>query len=117
MYFNFFKFIGKERLVEERKLHLSKGLGSDQLAAVEAHRQWLRLGGSEARNFCNENFLSWRTLEMLEDLRKQFGDLLYNARFLTSSNLDSDDANMYSHNQSLLKALIVAGLYPNVATY
>lgn len=110
-------FLGKERQVEERKLILSNGLSSDQLTAVEAQKQWLSLQGQNARKFCDKNFLSWRTLEMLKDMRNQFVQLLHNARFLNSSDPEAVDANIHSRNQSLLKALIVAGLYPNVAMY
>jgi ATP-dependent RNA helicase DHX36 len=45
----------------------------------------------------------------------QFAKELYDMKFLTSSHIDSEDSNRFSNNIALIKAVICAGLFPNVA--
>ena len=108
---------------------------SDLLTILNAYNGWLdakRTGKSAEFAFTRENFLSWRALEGIADLRDQFTQLLtdflgsgskkkgggrYRGR-QRASMLQTDpdwiQANRNSGNKRLLKAVIVAGLYPNL---
>lgn len=96
-----------------------------------------RNNGSGMYRWLRESFLSGMTLNQMEDLRKQFADLLKDIGFLpqsfrygpgrkgrynssSRSNNDSADsitqieANANSSNLQLVKAILCAGLYPNI---
>jgi ATP-dependent RNA helicase DHX36 len=106
--------VGKEKEVTRMKLELSRGIKSDHLLFHEA------LKGFEAhaydyRNFCWKYFLSVHALKQLQDMKKQFMEYLHEMNFVPDSNPKSLECNRNSHNMSLIKAIICAGLYPNVA--
>ncbi|KAK3911803.1 ATP-dependent DNA/RNA helicase DHX36 [Frankliniella fusca] len=108
--------LGKEKEVDRIRLELSEGRKSDLLLIGDVLIRWEEeckrgRGGS----FCWENFLSQNTLTMLRDLKKQFVHYLYDMKFLKSSNPMDYASNVNSNNASLVKAIICAGLYPNVA--
>lgn len=42
----------------------------------------------QARRYAEENFLSWRTLERMGDLKHQFLELLVNIGFINVPNID-----------------------------
>jgi len=78
------------------------------------------------RTFLDESFLSQMTLFQMEDLRRQFADLLVDIGFLPkgfrvdgktrqSASVTPDSSpNANSDNMQLVKAVLCAGLYPNV---
>jgi ATP-dependent RNA helicase DHX36 len=47
-------------------------------------------------------------------MKKQFCGLLYDTGFISSSYPDNEIANYNSQNMKLVKAVLCAGLYPNV---
>jgi len=49
------------------------------------------------------------------DMKSQFAEHLYEMNFLSSKDPKAEDANINANNVSLVKAIICAGLYPNVA--
>jgi ATP-dependent RNA helicase DHX36 len=59
---------------------------SDHIALLKAFESWqeAKRAGRE-RNFCWENFLSSNTLQMMDDMRRQFQDLLSDIGFLDKS--------------------------------
>lgn len=61
-------------------------LCSDHIALLKAFESWqeAKRAGRE-RNFCWENYLSSNTLQMMEDMRRQFQDLLSDIGFLDKS--------------------------------
>ena len=104
---------------------------------LNAYNGWQdakKQGRSSEFAFTRENFLSWRALEGIADLRNQFTQLLNESGFLGSSSkkkgggryrgrqrgnvLETDvdwiRANRNSENKRLLKSVLVAGLYPNL---
>ena len=118
---------------------------SDHLTCLNAYTAWVdakSLGKSVEMQFTRENFLSFRTLEGIADLRNQFAQLLQEAGFLGGGGKKGvpaprggrgrgggkpwgrrgpplDDpvwlqANRNSENTRLVKAVLVAGLYPNL---
>jgi HrpA-like RNA helicase len=103
--------------------------GSDPLTTLTAFEQWKemrRTKGDKATNlFLRESFLSRLTLFQMTDLRKQFADLLVDIGFLPKGSKVSDrnknnniklseSANGNAGNVALIKAVLCAGLYPNI---
>lgn len=104
---------------------------SDHLTTLTAFNKWKELkrsarGKSSIKTFLNESFLSQMTLFQMENLRRQFADLLVDIGFLpkgfrldgksrrTSSDAPDTSPNANSENMQLVKAVLCAGLYPNV---
>nr|DAD48355.1 TPA_asm: hypothetical protein HUJ06_018292 [Nelumbo nucifera] len=87
---------------------------SDHIALLKAFEAWkdARNKGRE-RAFCWDNFLSPMTLQMMEDMRNQFLDLLSDIGFVNKS-LGSKAYNQYSDDLEMVCAILCAGLYPNV---
>jgi HrpA-like RNA helicase len=103
--------------------------GSDHLTILEAFNQWKALrasSGERATNaFIRDSFLSRMTLFQMDELRKQYAALLGDIGFLASGyRFDGNtqgskqtvpsDANVNGGNTDLLKAVLCAGLYPNI---
>ena len=99
---------------------------SDHLAVVEAHRKWdehcRQHGKGSGYRFCEKHFLSERTLQGMTEMANQFWDNLANLGLLPSlSRLPPEQreaaraaANRHADNVELLKAVLCAGLFPNV---
>lgn len=114
----FFIPLGKEKLADMRRKVLSKNSKSDHITIVNAFWGWedaKRQGGRFEREFCWDNFLSANTLQMLHNMKSQFAEHLLGAGFVSSKNPKDPSSNINSENEKLIKAVIVAGLYPKVA--
>ncbi|XP_042375797.1 DExH-box ATP-dependent RNA helicase DExH1-like isoform X1 [Zingiber officinale] len=87
---------------------------SDHIALRNAFEAWkdAKHGGRE-RAFCWENFLSPITLQMMEDMRKQFLDLLSDIGFVDKAK-GAKAYNQYGDDMEMICAVLCAGLYPNV---
>ncbi|XP_033149949.1 LOW QUALITY PROTEIN: ATP-dependent DNA/RNA helicase DHX36 [Drosophila busckii] len=112
----FYTPIGLERRVDETKRRLACNMRSDHLClhnTICAYRECGR--AQRQRDFCYNNFLSFMTLQQLERMKQQFAQLLHNYKFLSSSDCQHDKSNSNSENVSLVRAIIGAGLYPNMA--
>ncbi|QQP58356.1 Putative ATPdependent RNA helicase DHX36like, partial [Caligus rogercresseyi] len=90
--------LGKEDMAHKRKNYLSKGSASDHLTLANVM--------TEGR-FCWDNFLSESKVKMLNDLKKQFAEYLYDKKFL-STKISRILRRM---------SIVAAGLYPNVAKF
>uniref|UniRef100_A0A1J3CC48 RNA helicase n=1 Tax=Noccaea caerulescens TaxID=107243 RepID=A0A1J3CC48_NOCCA len=109
---------------------------SDHLLMMVAYDKWVRIlnerGMSAAQRFCESKFLSSSVMRMIRDMRVQFGTLLADIGLINlpktgefagrkKENLDvwfSDKTqpfNMYSQKPEVVKAILCAGLYPNIA--
>ncbi|KAF4374954.1 hypothetical protein G4B88_004705 [Cannabis sativa] len=108
---------------------------SDHLLMMVAYVKWEKIlrekGVKAAHHFCSSYFLSSSVLYMIRDMRIQFGTLLADIGLISfpknfqvgrkRENIDiwlsdpSQPFNMYSHHSSIVKAVLCAGLYPNVA--
>ncbi|XP_033112396.1 ATP-dependent DNA/RNA helicase DHX36-like [Anneissia japonica] len=114
----FFTPLGKEKEADVQKWKLSCGSKSDHLMMVYAFRKWemARATGAQAeRAFCWDNFMSLGTTKMLDNMKTQFCELLCNIGFVMDKNCKQDEANIHSDNDQLIKAVLCAGLYPNVS--
>lgn len=102
---------------------------SDHLTIVKAYDAWedvLQRGGND-NSWCRENFLSKPTLINMRDLRKQFRQILKDAGFLHRESFKEHDKaakrearkvagdDMNSGDLRLVKAILCAGLFPNIA--
>ncbi|XP_046753641.1 ATP-dependent DNA/RNA helicase DHX36 [Diprion similis] len=108
--------LGKEAEAQKRKLELGLGQYSDHIALAEALRRFeeAKTRGSPGF-FCRQYFLSWNTLKLLTDMKSQFAKYLCEMNFLHSANPNDERANRNSDNLALVKAVVCAGLFPNVA--
>jgi len=108
--------LGKQKEAEQARIRFAGDTRSDHIALLNAFQGWEKasLQGSE-RDYCWTNFLSANTMKMIKDMKKQFSGLLYEIGFLDSTNPTAFSANYNSENLKLVKAILCAGLYPNVA--
>ncbi|XP_051512420.1 ATP-dependent DNA/RNA helicase DHX36-like [Myxocyprinus asiaticus] len=114
----FFIPLGKEKLADHKRKILSKHSRSDHLTIVNAFWGWedaKRQGSRYEREYCWENFLSASTLQMLQNMKGQFAEHLLAAGFVNNKDPKDPSSNINSENEKLIKAVIVAGLYPKVA--
>ncbi|XP_022027581.1 DExH-box ATP-dependent RNA helicase DExH7, chloroplastic isoform X2 [Helianthus annuus] len=109
---------------------------SDHLIMMIAYKKWEKIlrenGSNAAERFCKSYFLSSSVMYMIRDMRVQFGTLLADIGLIElpknyqnggkwKEKLDSwfsdtsQTFNVYSNHLSVVKALLCAGLYPNVA--
>ncbi|XP_066989713.1 ATP-dependent DNA/RNA helicase DHX36-like isoform X1 [Macrobrachium rosenbergii] len=107
--------LGKEKIVDTIKKRFSKNTKSDHMMYVYVYDGWERAcQGHNDRQFVRENFLSTAVLYQLKNMRQQFMGLLYDHKFVNTKNPRSEEANRNSDNLALVRAIITAGLYPNV---
>ncbi|XP_076292712.1 ATP-dependent DNA/RNA helicase DHX36 isoform X2 [Lasioglossum baleicum] len=100
-----------------RKLELGLNECSDHIALAEALRRFENCyKKGDAGHFCREYFLSFNTLKLLSEMKSQFAQHLCEMKFLESENPSDRNANRNSDNVALVKAIVCAGLYPNIAT-
>ncbi|XP_020259877.1 DExH-box ATP-dependent RNA helicase DExH1 [Asparagus officinalis] len=87
---------------------------SDHIALLKAFDTWKDAKRSgRARDFCWQNFLSPMTLQMMDDMRGQFLDLLSDIGFVDKAK-GIKAYNHYGHDMEMISAILCAGLYPNV---
>jgi ATP-dependent RNA helicase DHX36 len=108
--------LGKERAVDERKRGLAAGTKSDHIMLANAISGWERARRSnQSGDYCWSNYLSESTLRMLSNMKDQFAEHLKRLRFVASADCKAPESNRNSGNEDLVRAIICAGLYPNVA--
>eukprot|EP00066_Takifugu_rubripes_P017361 XP_011606627.1 PREDICTED: ATP-dependent RNA helicase DHX36 [Takifugu rubripes] len=115
----FFIPLGKEKMADMRRKVLSRNSKSDHLTIINAFQGWEQAkqrGARYEREYCWDNFLSSNTLQMLQNMKGQFAEHLMHAGFVSSPDPKDPKSNVNSDNEKLIKAVIVAGLYPKVAT-
>jgi HrpA-like RNA helicase len=126
----FFSPLEVRELADEKKQSFNREQ-SDHLTLLTAYDSYQRVKGTrEEWKFLRNNFLSRNTLDMISDMRKQFAELVVgigfarwtpkqvkgsNGRYGRGRHLDAE-FNKHSGNLALYKAVLTAGLYPNVVT-
>lgn len=110
--------INKEQEAQAKKIELGMGQFSDHIALAEALKRYEmnHHRRQQTSSFCREYFLSQNTLKLLSEMKTQFVRYLHEMKFLQNDNLRDTNANRNSNNLSLIKAIVCAGLFPNVAT-
>uniref|UniRef100_A0A3Q3AWS4 RNA helicase n=1 Tax=Kryptolebias marmoratus TaxID=37003 RepID=A0A3Q3AWS4_KRYMA len=89
---------------------------SDHMALLRAFQAWqkARSDGWE-RSFCEKNFLSQATMDMILGMRTQLLGQLRAIGFVRArGGSDIRDVNLNSENWAMVKAALVAGMYPNL---
>lgn len=74
----------KKELADKSRKEFSKG-SSDHITVLTAYRKWLEINTQNkhaGKVFASENFLSWKTLVMLGDIKQQFLELLISIGFV-----------------------------------
>ncbi|NWH67482.1 YTDC2 helicase, partial [Geococcyx californianus] len=92
------------------------GTFSDHMALLRAFQAWQKacFEGWE-RGFCEKNFLSQATMEIIVGMRTQLlGQLRASGFVRTRGGSDIRDVNTNSENWAVVKAALVAGMYPNL---
>ncbi|GAA6095870.1 3'-5' RNA helicase YTHDC2 isoform X1 [Tachysurus ichikawai] len=89
---------------------------SDHMALLRAFQAWqkARSDGWE-RSFCEKNFLSQATMEIIIRMRTQLLGQLRAIGFVRARGCnDIRDVNLNSENWAVVKAALVSGMYPNL---
>ncbi|NXH98238.1 YTDC2 helicase, partial [Pachycephala philippinensis] len=92
------------------------GTFSDHMVLLRAFQAWqkARSDGWE-RAFCEKNFLSQATMEIIVGMRTQLlGQLRASGFVRARGGADIRDVNTNSENWAVIKAALVAGMYPNL---
>ncbi|KAM9328553.1 putative ATP-dependent RNA helicase DHX57 [Pholidichthys leucotaenia] len=124
----------KREEANEKKLAFAVA-SSDHLALLQAYKGWCcaaKNGHQAGFLYCRENFLSWRSLQEIASLKRQFAELLSDIGFIkeglrarTIEHMSSKgtdgvleatgpETNLNSENIRLMSAMLCAALYPNV---
>lgn len=124
----------KREEANEKKLAFALA-NSDHLALLQAYKGWCsaaKNGNQAGFVYCRENFLSYRGLQEIASLKRQFAELLSDIGFIkeglrarivermSSKGTDGvleatgPEANLNSDNIRLMSAMLCAALYPNV---
>ncbi|XP_047960360.1 DExH-box ATP-dependent RNA helicase DExH7, chloroplastic isoform X2 [Salvia hispanica] len=106
---------------------------SDHLLMMVAYKKWDKIlsvhGVKAAQKFCATHFISSSVMYMIRDMRIQFGNLLHDIGLINMPQVGwkkkeklenwlsdlSQPFNQYSDQLTLVRAVLCAGLYPNVA--
>ncbi|XP_070555588.1 ATP-dependent DNA/RNA helicase DHX36-like isoform X1 [Ptychodera flava] len=110
--------IGKEKDADYMRKVLSEDTKSDHLMLVNAFKGWEDAKSLEWRaekDYCWENFLSMNTLKLLNGMKTQFCEYLCDIGLVESTDCKQPAANKNADNLNLIRAVVCAGLYPNVA--
>ncbi|KAA8498481.1 DExH-box ATP-dependent RNA helicase DExH1 [Porphyridium purpureum] len=110
--------LNKKEEADAMKRAFARGLCSDHVTALNAYEDWRAEPPHRKSTFCRTNFLSDSTLRMIQDMRQQFRMLLGDLGFLprnSKGDIDWNRLNENSDNFPLVKGVLVAGLFPNVA--
>ncbi|EDV26276.1 uncharacterized protein TRIADDRAFT_22905 [Trichoplax adhaerens] len=88
---------------------------SDHLTLFNAFKSWKKAKyNRNDYDFCRSNLLSASGLNMVHKMADQFGDLLHEIGFIDTKDIKANRYNVNSGNSNLVKAILCAGLYPNV---
>lgn len=107
--------MGKRNESKATRSSFAKGEG-DLLADLRAFEEWSAMRGS--RIWCDQNFLSLRTLNDILSNRSQYLTSLKESGFVPNNynnNEPSSPYNRHNHSPALLRALIAGSFSPQIA--
>uniref|UniRef100_A0A6I8SLL3 3'-5' RNA helicase YTHDC2 n=1 Tax=Xenopus tropicalis TaxID=8364 RepID=A0A6I8SLL3_XENTR len=92
------------------------GTFSDHMALLRAFQAWQKAKSDGwERAFCEKNFLSQATMEIIIGLRTQLlGQLRASGFVRARGGGDIRDVNINSENWAVVKAALLSGMYPNL---
>ncbi|KAL6718453.1 hypothetical protein ACLMJK_004543 [Lecanora helva] len=112
---------------QEAKMSFVEGSASDHIALLNAVRELRRVreeGGERSmKDFAYRKFIHINAFKTVENTAQQISDILVDAGLIPrtlpheyeSSQLGHPSLNKNSHKAPLIKALLLAGLHPNLA--
>eukprot|EP00729_Bicosta_minor_P018804 gene18804-3969_t len=104
---------GKQQQADAAKRRFARGSMSDHFAWVNAYDGWVAAEQQQQGwEFVRSNYLSGTTLHQIRGLREQLRRQLQQAGFVAG---DLASCNSNSGNVHLIRCVLCAGLYPNVA--
>uniref|UniRef100_A0A182PCL5 ATP-dependent RNA helicase DHX36 n=1 Tax=Anopheles epiroticus TaxID=199890 RepID=A0A182PCL5_9DIPT len=109
----FYRPLGKEKEVDRIKRRFAQDSASDHIMLANVIAEWR--DQSNKGSFCGKHFLNGATLQQLANMKEQFCEYLHTAKFTAESQSVARQNNRHADNLGLLRAIVGAGLYPNVA--
>lgn len=105
----------KDRAAKSKR-EMAEESFSDCLCLLRAFQKWNEVKPSmKERQFCNRFFLNSGTMDTIASLRSKILGHLRSVGLVKSYGSGNiQDLNQYSDNWAVVKACLVAGLYPNV---
>uniref|UniRef100_A0A673I985 Helicase ATP-binding domain-containing protein n=1 Tax=Sinocyclocheilus rhinocerous TaxID=307959 RepID=A0A673I985_9TELE len=114
----FYNSMQNRALVSKAKAALSGSSCSDHLVFSRVVQSWKELQGRESKQeFLDQYTLSGASLRFIHGLMQQFGENLCEAGLLDASAEClrlSSGLNQHSQQEQLVKAVLIAGLYPHL---
>ncbi|CAG8433761.1 11082_t:CDS:2 [Ambispora gerdemannii] len=127
----FFSPPGLKQQSDAIKMYWARGQSSDHFAVLNAYKAWYEIHSagkvSETFKFCSDNFLSRNGLQNIERIKTQLLNLLERSGVVPRSNqygqnkrragltIGPAECNMNANCVPLLRAIICAGVYPNIS--
>uniref|UniRef100_A0A182UEG6 ATP-dependent RNA helicase DHX36 n=1 Tax=Anopheles melas TaxID=34690 RepID=A0A182UEG6_9DIPT len=109
----FYRPLGKEKEVDRIKRKFAQDSASDHIMLANVFAEWREQPNKGS--FCGRHFLNGATLQQLANMKEQFAEYLHTAKFTAVARSDAGPNNRHAGNLELLRAIVGAGLYPNVA--
>ncbi|XP_077399108.1 3'-5' RNA helicase YTHDC2 isoform X2 [Vanacampus margaritifer] len=106
----------QKRAALQCRNHFSSNSFSDHMTMLRIFQAWQKARKDDSeRSFCEKNFLSKTTMDMILGMRTQLLGQLRAAGFVRAhGESDIRDVNINSENWAVVKAALVAGMYPNL---
>ena len=117
----------ERELAQQSKSAFAGSSGSDHLAVLAAFNDFMKIresggGWRGTREFCSQNYISSKGMDMIARIRTQFRRELRGCGFINQINVRELEAgrasgnmeDVNSKNVGLIKCILCAGLYPNV---
>ena len=111
--------LDKKQAADEARRRFAGESCSDHIALLTAYNEWKRMPAHVARDWCWRNYLSGNTLDMMRDMRRQFLQLLETIGFVdraSSHALGGEPHGKHSEQLMLVRAVLTAGMYPNLVS-
>ncbi|XP_077353134.1 3'-5' RNA helicase YTHDC2 isoform X2 [Festucalex cinctus] len=106
----------QKRAALQCRNHFSSNTFSDHMTMLRIFQAWQKARKDDSeRSFCQQNFLSNATMDMILGTRTQLlGQLRATGFVRAHGESDIRDVNINSENWAVVKAALVAGMYPNL---
>lgn len=108
--------VGREKEADKKRRELADRCTSDHIFMHNLIKDFEILNDHEREQkaFCWEFFLSWGTMKQLCQLKQEFMQNLEELGFVPNTKPNCKQCNCNSKNIDLIRAVICAGLYPNI---
>ncbi|KAI5062460.1 hypothetical protein GOP47_0022999 [Adiantum capillus-veneris] len=107
--------IDRKEAADEARRRFAGESYSDHIAILRAFEGWqMAKHDGRDRQYCWQNYLSSATLNLMEEMRLQFLDLLSDIGFYNRSR-GVQLYNRFSSNLDMVRAVLCAGLFPSIA--